>query len=97
MAVLLVEAFMEVYVAFLAKLSRNIGENNMARVVLGVLPILCSARVCFQGQELMILEAMKMEYTVPAPSAGTIDVTHFSEGDLVDEGAVLLTVRPPED
>lgn len=45
----------------------------------------------------MILEAMKMEYTVPAPSSGTVDVTHFSEGDLVDEGVVLLTLRPSED
>lgn len=50
-----------------------------------------------QGQELMILEAMKMEYTVPAPSAGTVDLAHFSEGDLVDEGAVLVTLRPSED
>ena len=45
----------------------------------------------------MILEAMKMEYTVPAPSAGTVDAAHFAEGDLVDEGAVLLTLRPSED
>ena len=48
-----------------------------------------------QGQELVILEAMKMEHVIAAPSAGTVDMTHFIEGDLVDEGAVLVTLRPP--
>lgn len=62
-------------------------------------PIPCTwrARAFSQGQELMILEAMKMEYTVPAPSGGMVDAAHFAEGDLVDEGAVLLTLRPSED
>lgn len=43
----------------------------------------------------MILEAMKMEYVIVAPSAGTVDMTHFVEGDLVDEGSVLVTLRSP--
>lgn len=36
---------------------------------------------------------MKMEHTVTAPSAGTVDTAHFEEGDLVDEGTVLISIR----
>lgn len=59
-------------------------------------PSLYYFRIWFQGQELVILEAMKMEYTVLAPRAGTVDVQHYSEGDLVDEGAILITILPSE-
>lgn len=41
----------------------------------------------------MILEAMKMEHTVSAPAAGTVDLAHFAEGELVDEGTVLITLK----
>ncbi|CAM9273882.1 unnamed protein product [Scytosiphon promiscuus] len=50
-----------------------------------------------KGQELMILEAMKMEHAVPAPFAGTVDVLSFLPGDLVDEGSVLLSLKAPGD
>lgn len=48
-----------------------------------------------KGDELMILEAMKMEHAIPAPANGTVDIAHFVEGDIVDEGAVLVTLRSP--
>lgn len=55
--------------------------------------------LCFcchgQGQELMILEAMKMEYAVPAPVAGKVGVVSYMVGDLVDEGSILVTLEPP--
>ncbi|HKK23412.1 MAG TPA: biotin/lipoyl-containing protein, partial [Pseudohaliea sp.] len=49
------------------------------------------------GTPLMILEAMKMEHTVKAPVAGTIDGFRFAAGDLVDGGAALVDFTPAED
>ena len=46
------------------------------------------------GQTLMVIEAMKMEHSIAAPAAGTVETVHFSEGDQVDEGAELLTLAP---
>lgn len=42
----------------------------------------------------MILEAMKMEHTVPAPFAGKVDLVSYVAGDVVDEGSVLITLKP---
>lgn len=44
-----------------------------------------------QGDVLMIMEAMKMEHSVTAPSAGHVASFHFGEGDLVEGGASLLS------
>jgi 3-methylcrotonyl-CoA carboxylase alpha subunit len=44
-----------------------------------------------RGAALIILEAMKMEYTITAPSDGTIEDIRYAEGDVVDEGAELIT------
>lgn len=49
-----------------------------------------------QGQELMILEAMKMEHAVPAPFAGKVGVVSHMVGDLVDEGSILVTLELPQ-
>jgi 3-methylcrotonyl-CoA carboxylase alpha subunit len=43
-----------------------------------------------KDQPLVIMEAMKMEHTIKAPSDGTIDEVYFKEGDMVDGGAELL-------
>ncbi len=43
-----------------------------------------------KDQPLVIMEAMKMEHTIKAPSDGTIDEVFFKEGDMVDGGAELL-------
>lgn len=40
---------------------------------------------------------MKMEHTVTSPSEGIVDVAHFNEGDLVDEGTVLMSIRSTVD
>ena len=45
------------------------------------------------GQTLMVIEAMKMEHSIMAPAAGTVDAVHFSEGDQVDEGLELLALK----
>jgi 3-methylcrotonyl-CoA carboxylase alpha subunit len=43
-----------------------------------------------KGAALIILEAMKMEHTIRAPSAGTVKAVFFARGDQVTEGVNLL-------
>jgi 3-methylcrotonyl-CoA carboxylase alpha subunit len=43
-----------------------------------------------KGNPLLVLEAMKMEYTIYAPEAGRVESFHFAVGDQVTEGAELL-------
>ena len=43
-----------------------------------------------QDQPLVIMEAMKMEHTIKAPSDGIIDEIFFQAGDMVDGGTELL-------
>jgi 3-methylcrotonyl-CoA carboxylase alpha subunit len=42
------------------------------------------------GDVLMVIEAMKMEHTITAPYAGTVQTLHFARGDRVPEGSALL-------
>jgi 3-methylcrotonyl-CoA carboxylase alpha subunit len=46
-----------------------------------------------EGQVLMTIEAMKMEYQIKAPYAGTVERVHFSAGDQVDIGVVLANMK----
>ena len=43
-----------------------------------------------KDQPLMIMEAMKMEHTIKAPSDGLIETLYYVEGDMVDGGSELL-------
>jgi 3-methylcrotonyl-CoA carboxylase alpha subunit len=45
-----------------------------------------------QNQQLVVLEAMKMEHVVEAPHAGTVATIHVQEGEVVSAGALLLTL-----
>ncbi len=45
-----------------------------------------------QGETVVILEAMKMENALPAPSSGTIKSVNFSSGDSVAKGDVLAVI-----
>jgi 3-methylcrotonyl-CoA carboxylase alpha subunit len=44
------------------------------------------------GEALMVIEAMKMEHTISAPYAGTVERIHYSKGQRVPEGSELLSV-----
>ncbi|QBG37630.1 acetyl/propionyl/methylcrotonyl-CoA carboxylase subunit alpha [Litorilituus sediminis] len=49
-----------------------------------------------KDQPLVIMEAMKMEHTIKAPSDGMIDEVFFNAGDMVDGGAELLAFTEAE-
>ena len=46
-----------------------------------------------EGQTVVILESMKMEMPVEAPSAGTVSAVLIKEGDAVEEGAPLVELK----
>ena len=43
-----------------------------------------------QGQELLVMEAMKMELALKAPRAGTIESLSAVQGEFVEADAVLV-------
>jgi 3-methylcrotonyl-CoA carboxylase alpha subunit len=47
-----------------------------------------------RGQPLIVIEAMKMEHTVTAPTDGVIEAVRFAPGDLVEEGTELIALAP---
>jgi 3-methylcrotonyl-CoA carboxylase alpha subunit len=47
-----------------------------------------------RGQPLIVIEAMKMEHTVTAPTDGVVEAVRFAPGDLVEEGAELIALTP---
>ncbi|MFN2646348.1 MAG: acetyl-CoA carboxylase biotin carboxylase subunit [Burkholderiales bacterium] len=46
-----------------------------------------------KGEALLILEAMKMEHTITAPSDGTVSEIHYAAGEQVLEGAELVRME----
>ena len=46
------------------------------------------------GDVLVVLEAMKMELTIRAPRDGVVDALRCRQGDLVQPGVPLVTLRP---
>lgn len=50
-----------------------------------------------KGQDLLVVEAMKMEIKVSAPAAGTVKAVRAKEGDPCDAGQILAEVEPAGD
>jgi 3-methylcrotonyl-CoA carboxylase alpha subunit len=46
-----------------------------------------------KGAPLLVMEAMKMEHTISAPSAGVIEELLFEIGEQVTDGTQLLTLK----
>ncbi len=49
-----------------------------------------------RGERLLIMEAMKMEHVIAAPSGGQVHSVGIAVGDAVFESAVLLLIEPAE-
>jgi biotin carboxyl carrier protein len=47
----------------------------------------------FQGKTLAIVEAMKMENHINAPSDGVVKSVFIKEGDMVDGGMILMSLE----
>ena len=45
------------------------------------------------GQDVIVLESMKMEIPIQAGTAGTVTEVKVEEGEFVNEGGVLLIVE----
>ena len=45
-----------------------------------------------EGQVCVILESMKMEMPIEAPSSGKVEKVHVVEGQAVNEGDVRVTI-----
>ena len=59
--------------------------------------VLVKARVGDQvtaGQELLVIEAMKMELGLKAPRDGVVAEVRAAAGDFVEADAVLVTLEP---
>ncbi|MDP2715707.1 acetyl/propionyl/methylcrotonyl-CoA carboxylase subunit alpha [Rheinheimera sp.] len=48
------------------------------------------------GDTLVIMEAMKMEYSIKAPKNGVVNEVFYAAGDLVKDGAELVDFTPEE-
>ena len=46
-----------------------------------------------EGQDLLVLEAMKMENAIKSPQAGTIEQVHISVNEKVDKNQVLISFQ----
>ncbi len=46
-----------------------------------------------RGQLLVVMEAMKMEHSILAPHDGAVEQVRYRVGDLVEEGATLVSLR----
>ena len=59
--------------------------------------LVAEGEVVEEGQELLVLSAMKMETTLYAPHAGTIDSILVAEGEQVMPGQQLVSFAQKED
>lgn len=68
------------------------GTGGVASPIAGtVLELKCKVGdTVEQGQNLVVIEAMKMETAIAAPCAGTIKTIHVAAGDAVRETQVLV-------
>ncbi len=68
------------------------GESSLLAPIPGLVTMLLvqPGEQVEKGTPLLVLEAMKMEYTIAAPSAGRVQFFLFAAGDQVTEGTQLL-------
>lgn len=64
---------------------------NMAGTVLNVM--VAAGDTVSEGQEVLMLESMKMEIPVESQGAGNVSEVKVNIGDFVNEGDVLLVLE----
>ena len=70
------------------------GEVTTAALAGNILKVLVNVGdAVAEGQTLLVMEAMKMETEVSAPTRATISVVHVQEGDAVVVGDPLVSYR----
>ena len=68
-----------------------VGEQIRAEMVANVLSVLVSdGEAVTAGQPVVIMESMKMEIPVLAEVGGTVSTVFVAEGDVVQEGDVMV-------
>jgi 3-methylcrotonyl-CoA carboxylase alpha subunit len=82
--------------AFAYSASRSGGGDRVVAPMPGrvVLTRVAAGDAVVEGQELAIMEAMKMEITLRAPRAGTIAAVQAQAGEFVEADAVLIKLEP---
>lgn len=87
------------HAAHAAERERGAGGGTVTSVMPGAVVSLLVAEgdAVEEGQPLLILEAMKMQNEIPAPSAGTVKRLHVSEGQTVAGGEKLVTLEAASD
>lgn len=69
------------------------GESVRAEMVANVFQVAVAPGDPVEaGSTLLVLESMKMEIPVLAESAGTVDEVKVHEGDVVQEGDLLVVI-----
>ncbi|WP_409299055.1 acetyl-CoA carboxylase biotin carboxyl carrier protein subunit [Peribacillus sp. SCS-26] len=66
-------------------------RSNMAGSVWKIL--VSEGETVTEGQDIIILESMKMEIPISAEQSGTISGLKVSEGDFVNDGDLLATLE----
>jgi acetyl-CoA carboxylase biotin carboxyl carrier protein len=71
-----------------------VSEEVIAEMVANVWKVLVSeGDEVGEGENICILESMKMEIPVEAPSSGTVSSIKVAEGETVQEGDVIAVIE----
>jgi 3-methylcrotonyl-CoA carboxylase alpha subunit len=83
---------LELHDPWLAEVAGDVHSGGLAAPMPGkVIAVLVQAGAAVErGTPLVIMEAMKMEHTITAPAAGTVQEILYGVGDQVAEGADLI-------
>ena len=84
---------------FPLNVANAVGDNELLQIRSPLPGKLLEMRVELEeevtlGQTVAILESMKMEHSLTAPSAGTIVKLHATAGEVVQSGDLIAVIRP---